>query len=185
VTKIVLFHHAQGLTPGVQEFAGALRAEGHEVTTPDLFDGRTFPTIEAGVNLVDALGSQEILQRAAAQAEPLGEGLVYAGFSLGAFAAQYLAQTRQNARGALLYHGGITVQAFNTTWPKALKAQVHVMRNDPWCPPDEYGSFAEASNAELFLYEGEGHLFTDSSLPAYDKRATDQVITRTLKFLSS
>jgi dienelactone hydrolase len=183
VTTVVLFHHAQGLTAGVREFAEALRDGGHEVTAPDLFEGRTFSTVEEGVEFADAIGSAEILRRASVAAELLGEDLVYAGFSLGAFAAQYLAQTRATARGALLYHGGVPVQAFSAPWPAGLRAQVHVARDDPWCPQDEYGPFVEASGAELFLYAGSAHLFTDSSLDAYDKVAADQVMARTLDFL--
>jgi dienelactone hydrolase len=183
VTKIILFHHAQGLTSGVQEFAEALRIEGYEVSTPDLFEGRTFPSVEEGVKFADGMGSAEILRRASAATEPLGEDLVYAGFSLGAFAAQYLAQTRATACGALLYHGGVPVEAFDAPWPTGLPAQVHVMREDPWCPQNEYGPFVEASGAELFLYEGSAHLFTDSSLEVYDKAAADKVMARTLRFL--
>jgi dienelactone hydrolase len=182
MSRIVLFHHAQGLTSGVREFAGTLRRHGHEVTLPDLFEGRTFSTVEEGVDFADAMGD-EVLSRAADAAGPLGGGLVYAGFSLGAFAAQYLAQTRAGARGALLYHGGVPVETFGTPWPAGLRAQVHVKRDDPWCPEEEYGPFAEASGAEVFRYEGSAHLFTDSGLEAYDEAATGQVLARTLEFL--
>ena len=36
---------------------------------------------------------------------------------------------------------------------------------------------------ELFLYPGDGHLFTDSSLPAYDADATALVLERVRGFL--
>lgn len=42
MAEVVLFHHAQGLTPGVSAFADKLRHEGHIVHTPDLSDGYTF-----------------------------------------------------------------------------------------------------------------------------------------------
>ena len=48
MAEILLFHRVQGLTPGVSAFADQLRAAGHTVHTPDLFDGRTFPTLEEG-----------------------------------------------------------------------------------------------------------------------------------------
>ena len=49
MAEVVLYHHVQGLTDGMQSFADELRAAGHTVHTPDLFDGRTFDTIEEGM----------------------------------------------------------------------------------------------------------------------------------------
>ena len=46
MAEVVLFHHALGLTPGIVAFADELRRAGHTVHTPDLFQGRTFDTIE-------------------------------------------------------------------------------------------------------------------------------------------
>ena len=46
MTEVLMFHHAQGLTPGLRAFADVLRAAGHTVHAPDLFDGRTFGSIE-------------------------------------------------------------------------------------------------------------------------------------------
>ena len=48
MATVLLFHHLQGLTPGVVAFADALREAGHTVHTPDLFGGRTFASIEEG-----------------------------------------------------------------------------------------------------------------------------------------
>lgn len=48
MAEMVLFHHAQGLTPGVAAFADELRRAGHTVHTPDLFEGRTFGTLKEG-----------------------------------------------------------------------------------------------------------------------------------------
>ncbi|MDX5400168.1 MAG: dienelactone hydrolase, partial [Actinomycetes bacterium] len=45
MAEIVLFHHAQGLTAGVEGFADILRRAGHVVHVPDLFEGRTFGTL--------------------------------------------------------------------------------------------------------------------------------------------
>jgi dienelactone hydrolase len=38
-------------------------------------------------------------------------------------------------------------------------------------------------DAELFVYAGDRHLFTDSSLPSYDAEATSQVLQRSRDFL--
>ena len=46
MAEVLLFHHALGLTEGVQAFADELRDAGHTVHTPDLFEGRTFDEIQ-------------------------------------------------------------------------------------------------------------------------------------------
>jgi dienelactone hydrolase len=39
--------------------------------------------------------------------------------------------------------------------------------------------------AELFLYPGDQHLFTDNSLPAYEESAATLLMQRVLSFLGS
>ena len=72
--------------------------------TPDLFDGRTFPSIDEGMAHAKEIGFDDILERGVRVADDLPAELVYAGFSLGEMAAQKLAQTRPGARGALLFY---------------------------------------------------------------------------------
>src|SRR5262245_5746913 len=103
MADVVLFHHLQGLTDGVQAFGDELRAGGHEVHTPDLFDGQRPASLDDGFALVQSLGDDTIGQRVDAALDGLPAALVYAGFSFGAGQAQRLAQTRPGARGALLY----------------------------------------------------------------------------------
>src|SRR5690348_17284771 len=102
MADVIVFHHALGQTSGFQAFADTLRSAGHAVQTPDLFEGRIFDSIEAGMAHAEEIGfPEEILTRAARAVEDLPTDVVYAGFSLGVVAAQYLAQTRAGARGAL------------------------------------------------------------------------------------
>ena len=189
MAEVVVFHHVQGLTPGVQAFADQLRAAGHTVHTPDLFDGATFATIEEGMAHARSVGFGTVLERGVAIAEDLSPELVYAGFSMGAMPAQKLAQTRAGARGALLLHGCIPVSEFGERWPDGVPVQVHGMEADPFFA-EEGGDLdaarelaASTDQAEVFLYPGEEHLFTDSSLPAYDAAATALLMERTLAFL--
>ncbi len=49
MAEVLLFHHALGQTQGFKAFADELRSAGHTVHTPDLFEGRTFSTIEDGM----------------------------------------------------------------------------------------------------------------------------------------
>jgi dienelactone hydrolase len=132
IAEVVLFHHAQGLTPGVNAFAGELRRAGHAVHTPDLFEGRTFDTVEEGVSYAEELGFGQVIERGVRAAEGLPAELVYAGFSLGVLPAQRLAQTRPGARGALLFHSCVPVSEFSSAWPDGVPVQVHAMNADPF-----------------------------------------------------
>jgi len=71
MAEVVLFHHIQGLTPGVAAFADELRGAGHTVHTPDLFDGRTFDSIEQGSDFVQQIGFGEVIERGVQAAEAL------------------------------------------------------------------------------------------------------------------
>lgn len=188
MADVVLFHHAQGLTTGVTAFADTLRAAGHDVHTPDLFEGRTFPSLEEGVAYAEGVGFGEIVERGVRAADKIGGDPVYAGFSLGVLPAQMLAQTRPDARGALLFHSCVPVSEFGSAWPEAVPGQIHAMDADPFFVGDGDIDAARALTAadpgvELFLYPGRQHLFADSSLPSYDAAATAVLTRRVLEFL--
>jgi dienelactone hydrolase len=189
MAEILLFHHVQGLTPGVSAFADELRAAEHTVHTPDLFDGRTFPTLEEGMAHAGAIGFGTILDRGVTAAESLGTDLVYSGFSMGVMPAQKLAQSRAGARGALFFHSCLPVTEFGSEWPAGVPVQVHGMDADPFFADEGDLDAARAlvdstEQAELFLYPGKVHLFADSSLPSYDRAATELMTSRVLEFLS-
>jgi dienelactone hydrolase len=185
MAQVVLFHHAQGLTSGVQAFADQLRAAGHSVTLPDLYEGKTFSDLDEGVGYAREVGFGTLDERANAAIEGLPTEVVYAGFSLGSAAAQRLTQTRPGALGCLLYHAGdIPVSEFGS-WPDGVPAQVHVAEQDEWVPLNDAQDFVgSVPDAELFVYPGSAHLFTDSSLPVYDAEATELVLERSLALLS-
>jgi dienelactone hydrolase len=185
VAEILLFHHAQGLTDGVKAFADELRAAGHVVHTPDLFEGRTFDSIEDGVGHAREVGFGTIVQRGEAAAEGLPNELVYAGFSLGVMSAQNLAQTRPGAKGALFFDSALPPSEFGGEWPEGVPLQIHMMEADEWAEEDLPAAreLAENDDAELFLYPGDKHLFADSSLPSYDEEAATLLKQRVLGFL--
>ena len=190
MAEVVLFHHAQGLTPGLVVFADELRRAGHIVHTPDLFNGRTFPTIEDGMAYAEQIGfPDKVIERGAKAVEGLPAALVYAGFSLGVLPAQKLAQTRPGARGALLFFACIPVSVFGS-WPAGVPVQVHGMDADPiFAGEGDIDAARElagqAEDAALFLYSGDRHYFADSSLPSYDPDATALLTSRVLDFLSA
>lgn len=189
MAEVILYHHVQGLTSGIIAFAERLRKAGHTVHTPDLFNGRTFDTIEEGMGFVNELGFGEILARGEQAVEDLPNELVYAGFSLGVVPAQKLAQTRPGARGALFFHAALPVSEFGTQWPRGVPLQIHAMDADPFFvgAGDIDAARAlldEVEEGEMFLYPGDQHLFTDSSLESYDVEVTALLIERVLDFLT-
>ena len=188
MAEVLLFHHVHGLTTGVQEFGDRLRQAGHTVHVPDLFEGRLFDDIPAGLAHVQELGFGTVIERGAAVAQQLPEKLVYAGFSMGVLPAQMLAQTRPGARGALLLESCVPVSEFGPSWPEAVPVQVHGM-DDDWSFVREgdidaaRALVAEAPDGELFLYPGDRHLFADPSLATYDPEAAALLTERVLAFL--
>lgn len=189
MAEVLLFHHAQGLTAGVMAFAEELRDAGHTVHTPDLYDGRTFDTLEDGVGHAGEIGFEEVMERGVRAAADLPDDLVHAGFSLGVMPAQRLAQTSPGARGALLYHACIPLGEFSPTWPAGVPVQIHGMDADPFFAGegdlDAALSLVEhVAEAELFVYPGSGHLFADPGLADYDQGAAALLRRRTLDFLA-
>ena len=173
MANILLFHHAQGLTPGMDAFAGVLRDAGHTVTVPDLYNGHTFAELADGLNYLSEIGMDTVVEQSVAIAERFPPEMVYFGFSLGVMAAQRLAQTRPGARGAVLVSGCLPLGTYGDTWPAGVPVQIHGMDAD-----EEFvdsGDLDAARNlaastpdAELYLYPGAAHLFADISLADYD-----------------
>lgn len=189
MAEVLLFHHVQGLTPGVRAFADALRERGHVVHAPDLFEGLTFETLEQGLAHARATGFETIVERGRAVADGLPQGLVYAGFSMGVLPAQCLAQQRPGAKGALLLESCVPPSEFGDGWPEGVPVEVHGMDADPSFAGEgdidaARDLVASTPDAELFTYPGDRHLFTDSSLAAYEPEAAELVLQRVLAFLA-
>jgi dienelactone hydrolase len=190
MAEVLLFHHAQGLTAGVLAFAAELRAAGHTVHAPDLFEGRTFDSIPDGMAFIEETGFDDLRARGVRTADDLPAELVYAGFSFGETIAQQLAQTRAGARGALLFYSCVPIPgdwAFGP-WPDGVPVQIHGADNDPYFVGEGDIDAAreiveKVDDAELFLYPGDQHYFADSSLPSYDPEATALLTKRVIEFL--
>jgi dienelactone hydrolase len=189
MAEVVLYHHALGLTSGVLALAEELRGAGHTVHTPDLYEGRTFGTVDEGVAHAREIGFGEVIDRGVRARETLPARLVYAGISLGVLPAQMLAQTRAGARGALLLEACVPVSEFGAAWPDEVAVQVHGMDADPSFAGEGDLDAArdlvgQATDAELFLYPGDAHLFSDSSLPSFAPAAAALLTQRVLTFLA-
>jgi dienelactone hydrolase len=188
MTEVLLFHHAQGLTPGCLAFAEELRAAGHVVHAPDLYDGNAYTTLDDGIGYAQKVGFGTILDRGRQAAEALPDDLVYAGLSLGVMPAQMLAQTRPGAKGAVLVSAAVPTSEFGGDWPKGVPLQIHMMEGDELVVNEGDLDAARqiletVEDAELFLYPGAGHLFMDRSLADYDKSAAALLQQRVVSFL--
>jgi dienelactone hydrolase len=187
MAEVVLYHHVQGLTDGVRAFADDLRKAGHTVHTPDMFGGRTFPTIDDGIAFAREQGFGKVVAGGVAAADDLPAEVVYVGFSFGAMPAQQLAQTKAGARGALLIYGVVPFTEFGDAWPASVPVQIHAMENDAWFIEDLPAAqeLADSTDAaELFLYPGDKHLFADASTADYDAEAAALLTERVRAFLA-
>ncbi|MFY0409636.1 dienelactone hydrolase family protein [Solicola sp. PLA-1-18] len=190
MTDVLLLHHAQGLTPGVEAFADRLRAAGHRLTVPDLYEGATFDTVEEGVDHARSVGFDVVAGRGRAAADALTPEVVYIGWSLGVVPGQQLAQTRPGALGAVLLESCLPASELGSGWPHAVALQVHGMDADPiFAGEGDLEAARElvagVAGAELFLYPGDAHLFADSSLDSYDETAATLLVERVLGFLAT
>src|SRR2546425_1289446 len=186
MAEVVVFHHAQGQTAGFLAFTEELRAAGHTVHAPDLYDGKTFAVLEDGVaHAEQVIGFDTIIERGERAAADLPSEVVYAGFSLGVMPAQKLAQTRPGAKGALLFSAAFPASEFGDAWPEDVPLQIHMMEEDEWALEDLPAArelVETTDGAELFLYPGDRHLFADSSLADYDEQAAALLTQRVLAF---
>lgn len=183
MSEIVLFHSTLGLRPAILDAAERLRALGHRVHAPDVFDGETFTTIDAGLAKRDAVGIPELLRRWGAAVEGLPPGRLYVGWSLGCAAAASLAATKPGCKGVALLHGAPTLQRLGLrAWPRDVAVQVQRAERDPWVGAEEVAALrrdVEAAGAPFtqHLHPGEVHLFDDPGLPGHDPVAAASLWT--------
>lgn len=191
MAEVLLYHHAQGLTPGVVAFADELRAAGHTVHTPDLFEGRTFESIERGMAHIESVGFDELRARGVALVDAYPPALVYAGMSFGVTIAQQLAQTRPGARGALLLYSCVPITgewAFGP-WPAGVPVQIHGGERDPYFAGEgdidaAREIVATVPDAELFVYPTDQHSFADRSVASHDPASAALLTERVRGFLA-
>jgi dienelactone hydrolase len=184
MAEVVVFHHALGLTDTIRAFADTLREAGHRVHMPDLFDGRTFDSIEAGMAHAEELGfPMAIVDRGRAAVVDLPADLVYIGFSLGVMPAQSLAQTREGARAAVLAYAALPLGQWGDnwpeTWPDGVRLQLHI------ADPDEDLEIAQSlaetvPGAELHTYPGAQHYVLEQG-----DDAAAQLTRRVVEFLAA
>ncbi|HUG84003.1 MAG TPA: dienelactone hydrolase family protein [Euzebya sp.] len=188
MASVILFHSALGLRPAVTRMAKRLQAAGHQVLTPDLYQGRVFDELDQGIAHRDELGIPELSARAQTAVEPMPRDVVYMGLSMGAASAIFLSLTRPGGRGVVLLHGVIPPQMMGVdAWPADLPVLVHRSAEDPEVDADAVELFHRAvpeSVLEEHVHASDHHLFTDDDLPEHDPDAAEEVIASVLRFLT-
>lgn len=188
MATVLVFHHALGRTEGILEFARRLEVAGHRVVVPDLFDGSLFASVDEGVAHAESIGFEVVVDRGVAAAVELTGQFVVAGFSLGAMAAQKVAQSRSGSvEGAVLYHSAVPPEFFGSSWPTGLPLQIHITPGDPWAEEDieVARELIGSAGAMVFEYPGSSHLVADPTSDDYDPAAAELMVERTLTFLSA
>lgn len=182
---VVLFHSVLGLRPVELGAADRLRVAGHDVVTPDLYEGRIATTLDQGLGLMREIGWSTITQRARCSVQGLPPDAVLSGISMGAGVVGTLLPDRPCAAAVLLLHGLADIP---TTVRAGLPIQVHVADPDDFAPPAHIAAWLDTAalagvDARVFTYPRVGHFYTDPDLPDHDENASNLTWDRVLKFL--
>jgi dienelactone hydrolase len=190
MATVVMFHHALGLTATLRDHADVLRSFGHEVHTPDLFDGHTFADVQHGIAYAESTGFDTMVKKAEAVADRLPPDSVFIGFSLGVLPAQHLVQMRPRSRGAVLMYACAPESMIPQPLASGIPVQIHGNEFDPLFVYD--GDFDNAramesahDSVELYLYPGNGHLFAETDHPDFEADSAMQARGRIASFLAS
>lgn len=185
MAHIVLLHSVYGLRAVERAAAERFRAAGHDIVTPDLYEGQIAATIDHGFVLKDRIGWQVIVERAREAVRKMPASTVLAGVSMGAGVVGELLPDRPDTAGVLLLHGitGIPASA-----RAHLPVQLHVADPDGFAPPAaviawENAAMDAGAAVGVFTYPGVGHFYTDASLRDHDEEAADLTWQRSLAFL--
>lgn len=188
MAEIALFHSVLGVRRGVTDAAERLRAAGHSVVVVDQYGGQVFDDYTVAGRFAQGIGYPELMRRAAAAVADLADGFIAAGFSNGGGMAEYVAAERA-AGGVLMLSGAAPLGMIGVpAWPSGVPAQIHYTAGDPFRDQEGIDALLEqirasGSPVEFFEYGGNGHLFTDVSLPReYDAQAADLLWQRVLAF---
>jgi dienelactone hydrolase len=194
MADIALFHSVLGVRDGIRAAADVLRDAGHTVTVVDQYAGRVFDSYDEAMQYAEKeVGYPALVASALAAVEGMPPDLVVAGFSNGGGMSEWVA-THRPVGGAVLLSGAMPLSDLEVLepglrWPTGVPVQTHYMRADPFLEDRLVPGFtadveAAGGIVEHHWYDGDGHLFTDASLPdEYDPVATDLLWERVTDFL--
>jgi dienelactone hydrolase len=186
MAPIALFHSVLGLRPVELRAAERLRQAGHEVVTPDLYDGRTAATLDLGFRLADRVGWKAVITRARQSLDGMPDETVLAGVSMGAGVVAELWPERPATAGVLLLHA--TADLPSGVRP-GLRVQLHAAEPDTFASPEQVAALRRAARdahvaLDVFRYPGAGHFYTDPDLPDHAPAAAELTWRRVQDFLA-
>lgn len=191
MSNIALFHSVLGVRPGITDAAERLTAAGHDVTVVDQYDGRVFDDYETASTFAEEIGYPALMDAAARAVAGLPDGFIAMGFSNGGGMAEHVAVQR-DLSGVVMIAGALGLDLLGAdAWPKGVPAQIHYSVDDPFRNQDWIDSVIDAirrsgSAVDMYDYSGDGHLFTDSSLPGEYHPANAQTLwRRVIEFCSA
>jgi dienelactone hydrolase len=184
---VILLHSMFGLRRVEHSAADRIRAAGHRVVMPDLFDGATVAgNVEAAFSLMQNIGWSTIVGRARSALTEVPDEAALDGFSMGVGVLGELWPERITAAAVFCLHAPVTVPP---GIPARTPVQLHVAEGDHrFAPADRIAAFTDSAEragalASVHRYPGAGHFFTDPALPDYDATAAESTWTRALDML--
>jgi len=192
---IVLLQEIFGVNQHQRDVADYYAEEGYVVLVPDLF-WRLEPGVELGYDEADFQRGLDLLARfdidhaiedtkasvAALRARPECRGKVGAlGFCLGG-KLSYLAAAHSGVDCAVSYYGVGLDELLGDAGRITCPIGFHLGEEDPFTPPEVVdklrAAFADQAEAEIFVYPGAGHAFSNPARDSYDKAAAGLAHTR-------
>jgi carboxymethylenebutenolidase len=194
---VLVLHAWWGLTPVFTDVCDRLAAAGYVALAPSLFPGdetaATIAEAEALANAHDeAAMVGPVVPAAASQLRGLpavSDAPIGAiGFSMGAYWALQMSQTRPDDVGAVVVFYGTDDGDYGTARAAYLG---HFAEHDPYEPLEAVRALeakirAAGREVTFHVYPGTGHWFIEPNQPeAYDAAAAELVWERTLAFLQA
>lgn len=183
MAHVLLLHSVLGLREAEHEIAAAFEADGHTVTLPDLYGGRTAEGYDEGFAILNDVTKELAEARAREALDAAPADTVLAGISMGAFMVTSNWDSKPGAKGAILLCG---YAPFVARPPADLPISAHIARPDPFDSEEEIEEWAQGVSGvrlDLHRYEGAGHFFLDRRLPDYDADAAALCMDRCRSFL--
>ncbi len=154
----------------------------------DQYAGDTFNDYDEASAFAESIGYPTLMASAADAVANLDDGFISIGFSNGGGMSEYVATVR-SVSGVVMLSGALPLHLLGVpTWPSSVPAQIHYTVGDPFRNQEWIDEVADAirtsgGSVELFDYPGDGHLFTDNSLPnEYSEENTELLWERVIRF---